>query len=270
MIFAALNQPHPNSSNTHYFFQPPHPVQHTYAEDNYGTERDVQNATFPTNDNVDVPKRPEGVTTTVCSPFPNVDGGRTRYSSDGETETELESEGVIEDTLDRHRKSNNESSDALYQSPLLQRQVAQYTSSDPLETSPDLDHHSRRSSISDIHRLQHHTREFSPEQANSEEGYDMMRQDGGQSDLQQPFDDLETSGRFTSASETPDSQRNELVHVVDPTGHHGSKEMKAKHSSDTGGGEKLAEAEEVEKQYNGEDQCAQSPIAHRECGDSTS
>ena len=268
MIFAALNQPYPNSSNTRHFFQQPLPVQHTYPEDNYGTERALQNATFPTNDNVDVPKRPEGVTTTICSPFPDANGGRTRYSSDGETETELESEGVIEDTIDRHRtcKFNNESSDALCQSPLLQRQVAQYTSSDPLETSPDLDRHSRPSSISDVHHLQrHHATEFPPEQANGEEGSDVVRQDGGQNNLQQTLDDLETSGRFTSASETPDSQRKDLI--VDHTDRHGSVETEIKQSSDAGGGENLAEVEEESRNSNGADQRSQS---HGESGDKNS
>ena len=243
MIFAALrHQPHPNSDNVHHPFQLPHPAPHTndHVDDkSFGSERALQDAAIvpaPCDDGVykkapiasetsmdKVPKRPAGVTTTLCSPFPDVGEGRPPYSSDGESETEsTENEELDKDSI--------KSSNRLYESPLLQRQVAQYTSSDPLETSPEPGNSRRSSILSDVQRLQHRAKEFP---SDSQEGCDSVRQDYS-AHVQQSLDALEMRERFTSASDTPESQQRE--HVVDPTVRHHSGETDVKQKS-TGEGE---------------------------------
>ena len=142
-----------------------------------------------------IPERPAGVTTTAHSPFPEVGERGGLYTSDGDsetTETELESEadGIL---MEQHHKYNE--SAVLPQSPLIQQQMALvYTTSDPLETS--LESQSLQSSTPGIHQLQHQNSEG--------DGHNPLQHIHVQ-------DDLETRGRFTSASATPDSQQKVLV-----------------------------------------------------------
>lgn len=150
-----------------------------------------------------IPERPAGVTTTAHSPFPEVGERRgLPYTSDEESETtgtELESE--TDGVLMGQRNKYDESA-VLPQSPLLQHQMATvYTTSDPLETSPES--HSLPSSTSPgvVDQLQHQVSEG-----------DRSRHTGaGLQYMQQDDDDLETRGRFTSASATPNSQQKVLV-----------------------------------------------------------
>lgn len=148
-------------------------------------------------DDVTIPKRPDGVTTTAHSPFPDIGERGGLYTSDGESETtgtELESEpdGIL---TEQHHKYDE--SAVLPQSPLIQQQVAPvYTTSDPLESS--LESRSLQSSTPGVHQLPHQN---------------LMSEGERQSPLQHIHvpDDLETRGRFTSASATPDSQQKVLV-----------------------------------------------------------
>ena len=146
-------------------------------------------------------ERPKGVTTTAFSPFPDVGEKRGPYLSDEDSETATGSEGD-ETFITQHRRKYDDSS-GLSQSPLLLRQVV--SSSDPLETS--LESHSRYSSLSERQQFQHQTREFplamEPRLDQNNQHVDLQRSNAGK--------DLESSGRFTSASATPESQQKVLV-----------------------------------------------------------
>ena len=155
-----------------------------------------------TLDDAMMAERPAGVTTTAHSPFPEVGKRRGQpYSSDEESEitgTELESEtdGVLTE-----RRNKYDESAVLPQSPLLQHQMATvYTTSDPLETS--LESRSLQSSTSPgiTDQLHHQVPEG-----------DRCRHSPTLQHVQQDDDDLETRGRFTSASATPNSQQKVLV-----------------------------------------------------------
>lgn len=172
----------------------------------------------PAVDTNGLPERPAGVTTTACSPFPDIEGERGQYDvSDGESETATESED--DDSL-LERRRNFHKSATLCQSPLLQQQVALVTSSDPLETS--LESHmymySRQSSNSEIPQFQrHHVGDF-PSSGKIQDS--LMNQDDPDSSEHE---------RFTSVSVTPDSQQKILV-TDRETQKSDSREAEKKHS----------------------------------------
>ena len=213
MALTTLNLPYSQTNgntNTAQYYQlrAPNPP-HTHTQAHFIADHDASFVHQPqyVNDkhnrlaldgNDMIPERPVGVTTTAHSPFPEVGERRGLYTSDGESETtatELESE--TDGTLtERHHKYDE--SAVLPQSPLLLRQMAPtvYTTSDPLETS--LESRSLLSSTPDpgVKGLQPQVPEG----------------DRHSSPLEHTqHDDLETRGRFTSASATPDSQQKVLV-----------------------------------------------------------
>ena len=215
MALTTLNLPYSRSQNSnnantaqYYQLRVPHPP-HTHPQpahfiadqdvsyvdqSHYVNDDHSRLAPASLDDTVMIPERPAGVTTTAHSPFPEVEKRRGLYTSDGESETtgtELESEADV--VLTEQRNKYDESA-VLPQSPLLQGQMAPvYTTSDPLETS--LESRSLQSSTPGVNWLQ---RQMSEGDRHS-----------SSQNLQQG--DLETRGRFTSASATPDSQQNLLV-----------------------------------------------------------
>ena len=222
MAFTALNIPYSNGNSHFVHFS--HQAPHSHLEAQFRTERGDKD-TFshhpPYSDRVlnqnDIPasldsavaNRPTGVTTTALSPFPEVGGGQP-YTSDGESETGTESDSREGDetTIEQHHKFGEPA--ALSQSPLLQRQVAQVTSSDPLETS--LESHSRHSSVSEFPQLLegYDTRAPPVGQGHHTEGYS-MNLNSQHFHFEHDKNDSETNGRFTSASATPNSQQKVLV-----------------------------------------------------------
>ena len=192
-LHAIPHPPHTHPQPAHFVADRPNQdtnfVQHT--QPNYEND-DGNNQIMPDSLDDSLPQRPAGVTTTAHSPFPEVGAiRRPPYTiDDGESETtgtESEADGMLTEQCHKYDESA-----VLSQSPLLQQQVATvYTTSDPLETS--LESQSLRSSTpGGVHyQLQH-----------------QMSEADRHSPLQ---DDLETRGRFTSASVTPDSQQKVLV-----------------------------------------------------------
>jgi hypothetical protein len=203
------------NANTAQYYQlriPNPPLTHTQAahfiagqDDNFVHQshhvNDEHNRLLPaTLDDAMIPERPAGATTTAHSPFPEVGERRgLPYTSDEESETtgtELESEtdGVL-----MGRRNKYDESAVLPQSPLLQQQMGPpvYTTSDPLETS--LESRSLQSSTSlGVDQLQ---RRVSDGDISRHSPFQHVQQD----------DDLETRGRFTSASATPNSQQKVLL-----------------------------------------------------------
>ena len=226
MALTTLNLPFTESSTVQYHQLQPSctHLQQTTDRISQGTSlsqhphhrNEEQNQTGMSSFNNTFPERPAGVTTTVHSPFPEA-GERRLYTSD---DLESEAVGTESETDGAQRHQYYDESAVLPQSPLLYREEAPiYTTSDPLDTSVE----STRSLHSTItpppraHQVQfegdrhgpvQHPLSITPPSVHREEGDDTHSTPGKAQHMQ---DDLETRGRFTSASATPDSQRRVLV-----------------------------------------------------------